>query len=78
MISLYKDLYFSDGARITAWDYAFSVLLQASPLVEKLGGIPADLSYLVGYEDYAAGKTSKLKGVHVLDDNRIVFNVKKW
>ena len=77
MISLYKDLYFSDGERITAWDYAFSVLLQASPLIAKLGGIPADLSYLVGYEDYAAGRSNKLQGVHVLDDNRIVFIVKK-
>ena len=77
MISLYKDLYFSDGVRITAWDYAFSVLLQASPLIAKLGGIPADLSYLAGYEDYAAGRTNKLQGVHVLDDNRIVFIVKK-
>ena len=77
MISLYKDLYFSDGTRITAWDYAFSVLLQASPLIAKLGGIPADLSYLVGYEDYAAGRTNKLQGVRVPDDNRIIFTVKK-
>lgn len=77
LVSLYKDLCYSDGTRISAWDYAFSVLFQASPLIEKLGGIPADLSYLVGYEDYAAGRTNRLKGLRVIDDNQIVFTVKK-
>ena len=77
LVSLYKDLYYSDGTRINAWDYAFSVLLQASPLIEKLGGIPANLNYLVGYEDYAAGKTKTLKGLRVIDNYQIVFTVKK-
>ena len=77
LVSLYKDLYYSDGTRINAWDYAFSVLFQASPLIEKLGGIPADLSYLAGYEDYAAGRTKALKGLRVIDDYQIVFTVKK-
>lgn len=77
LISLYKDLYYSDGTRISAWDYAFSVLFQASPLIEKLGGIPSDLSYLEGYEDYAAGRTNTLKGLRVINDNQIVFVVKK-
>lgn len=77
LVSLYKDLYYSDGTRINAWDYAFSVLFQASPLIEKLGGIPADLSYLVGYEDYAEGRTKTLKGLRVIDDYQIVFTVKK-
>ncbi len=77
LISLYKDLYYSDGTRINAWDYAFSVLLQASPLIEKLGGIPSDLSYLAGYEDYAAGRTNTLRGLRVINDHQIVFVVKK-
>ena len=77
LVTLYKDLYFSDGSRITAWDYAFSVLLQASPLIDRLGGIRADLSYLVGYEDYAEGRTKELKGLRVTDDYHIVFTVKK-
>ena len=53
------------------------MLLQASPLIEKLGGIPSDLSYLEGYEDYAAGRTNTLKGLRVINDNQIVFVVKK-
>ena len=77
LVSLYKDLYYSDGTQINAWDYVFSVLLQASPLIEKLGGVPANLDYLVGYEDYAAGRTNKLKGLRVIDDYQIVFTVKK-
>ena len=77
LVSLYKDLTYSDGSPISAWDYAFSVLLQANPLIARLGGIQADLSYLVGYEDYAEGRTKTLKGLRVKDDYNIVFTVKK-
>ena len=39
-IALYDDLYFSDGTKITAWDYAFSVLFQAAPEIAETGGRP--------------------------------------
>ena len=48
---LYNDLYYSDGTKITAWDYAFSVLFQADPLIAELGGVPMELRYLKGYEE---------------------------
>ena len=35
---LADDLYYSDGTPITAWDYAFSILLMMSPEVEQIGG----------------------------------------
>ena len=31
-LGLYDDLYYSDGTPITAWDYAFSILLMRAPL----------------------------------------------
>ena len=39
-IVLCDDLYFSDGTPVTARDYAFSILLQCSPLISDLGGHP--------------------------------------
>ncbi len=73
---LYDDLYFSDGSRITAWDYAFSVLFQGSPLIAELGGVPLDLSYLEGYEEYYSGEAKALAGVRVINDEIIRFTVK--
>ena len=74
--ALYDDLYFSDGSRITAWDYAFSVLFQGSPLIAELGGVPLDLSYLEGYEEYYSGEAKALAGVRVINDDIIRFTVK--
>ena len=74
--ALYDDLYFSDGSRITAWDYAFSVLFQGSPLIAELGGVPLDLSYLKGFEEYYSGESKTLAGVRVINDSMIQFTVK--
>ena len=54
-ISLYSDLFYSDGTPITAWDYAFSVLLTGSPLIAELGGVPERYDFLEGFEDSAEG-----------------------
>ena len=70
------DLFYSDGTQITAWDYAFSVLFQAAPVIAELGGQPLDLSYLEGYEEYVSGKTPYLAGVKVRNDMQIEFSVK--
>jgi len=73
---LYDDLQYSDGTPITAWDYAFSVLFQSSPVIAELGGVPADYSYLMGYEDYIAGSAPCLSGLRVLGDYQLQFTVK--
>ena len=77
LISLYDDLHYSDGTPIRTWDYAFSVLLQCDPVIEKLGGKPANYNYLLGYEDYVEGKSDSLAGLSVIDDYNMVFIVKK-
>ena len=77
LLSLYSDLFYSDGTPITAWDYAFSILLQASPIIGELGGRPAVFDYIVGYEDYASGSTPYISGVRVPADNIIMITIKK-
>ena len=76
VFQLHDDLYYSDGSKITAWDYAFSVLIQAAPEVAELGGQPMDLSYLDGYEEYVTGEVPYFSGVRVLSDLMIEFKIK--
>ena len=77
MITLYNDLYYSDGTQISARDYAFSVLLQCSPLIAELDGHPAVFDYLAGYEEYISDETPYFSGLRILADNIITFTVKK-
>ena len=70
------DLFYSDGTQITAWDYAFSVLFQVAPEIKELGGVPLDLSYLEGYEEYISGQVPYLAGLKVRNNMLIEFSVK--
>ena len=72
---LCDDLFYSDGSRITAWDYAFSFLLRMSPVIKELNGVPANLNYIVGYEDYISGRTNALAGIRVTGDNQIMIRI---
>lgn len=75
MFALCDDLQYSDGTPITAWDYAFSVLFQGAPVIEELGGVPMDLSYLKGFDAYRNGEVPYLAGVRVINDRVITFTV---
>ena len=55
-ITLQNDLRWSDGSRITAYDYAFSYLLRMEPELTRLGATPEDMEYLVGYKNYVADR----------------------
>ena len=68
MLSLYEDLYYSDGSKITAWDYAFSFLFEIAPEVVEIGGTPLRLEYLKGYKEYISGEKMELAGIRVLND----------
>lgn len=72
---LYDDLYFSDGTPITAWDYAFSFLLRMAPQIQELGGIPMEMDYLLGYQEYISGQTPYLAGVRVIDDHQMIITI---
>ena len=75
LLTLWDDLAYSDGTPITAYDYAFSVLLQGSPLIPELGGYPARYGYFLGFDAYASGEKASIAGLRVPSRNQIQFTV---
>ncbi len=75
-VALYPDLTYSDGSPITAWDYAFSVLLALSPEMAQLGGTPRQIPYLEGADAYTAGEAKELTGLRGLADDLLSFTVR--
>lgn len=75
-IALYDDLKYSDGTDITAWDYAFSILLSAAPEVAEIGGKTNDSDYILGLGAYKYGESRTISGVRVLGDHQLSITVK--
>ena len=75
VIVLYDDLFYSDGSRITAWDYAFSMLLTMAPEMKELGAAVRTPEYIAGYADYINGTTKGLSGVRVPAENTIHITI---
>lgn len=76
-IALCDDLKYSDGTPVTAWDYAFTLLLMADPAIAELGGKVHNMNYLKGAEDYRAGKSEVITGVHVRSDYMFDITISK-
>lgn len=87
---LADDLYYSDGTPITAWDYAFSMLLMMAPEIEEIGGKIYRAEHLLGYDEYITGcrkimagtpweelplDEQVLSGVEVIDDHQIMITL---
>ena len=70
-LALYDDLYYSDGTPITAWDYAFSLLLMMSPEIEQIGGKIYRAEHILGYREYITGELPYLTGVGVIDEHQL-------
>ena len=62
ILVLADNLYYSNGEHITAWDYAFSILLMMSPEIEEIGGKIYRAEHLVGYDDYIAARRKVMAG----------------
>lgn len=60
-----QGLRFSDGSPVTARDYAFTLLLLASPQMDELGTEGSAYSYLMGWDKYHSGKTDVFAGVNL-------------
>ena len=56
------NLKYSNGEPITAWDYAFSILLMMSPEIEAIGGKIYRAEHLAGYDDYIAARRKVMAG----------------
>ena len=74
-LTLYDDLYYSDGSPITAWDYAFSLLLMMSPQIEEIGGKIYRAEHIKGAADYITGAKKWLSGVGVIDDYQLAITL---
>ena len=76
LLVLADDLFWSDGTRITAKDYAFSFLLQMHPAVAETGGKPGDYSWMAGCKEYLGGEAETLTGLRLIADNILQVTMK--
>ena len=84
---LAEDLEYSDGTPITAWDYAFSLLLMMSPEMEQIGAKIYRAEHLFGYKEYISGRNKAIRGepvpfseksltgVDVIDDYQLMITL---
>ncbi len=72
---LQNDLKYSDGSKITAWDYAFSMLLEMAPEIAELGGTPNVKEYILGSKAYLDGSAKTLAGVRVTADDILTITL---
>lgn len=70
-IVLEDDMRYSDGTPITAWDYAFAMLLKLSPQFARIGGRTDQSGYIAGAVEYSSGQLPYLTGIGVLDDYQL-------
>ena len=76
-ITLNDGLVWSDNSVVTAKDYAFAMLLESSPEMMGVDNYSATrYTYLEGYDEFNAGDTKALKGVHLIDDKTFSVTVK--
>ena len=73
---LFDDLVYSDGTKITARDYAFSMLLQMDRAVAETGGRPGDCSWLLGSDEYLSGEAQAVSGIRIIADNMLRITMK--
>ena len=74
-IVLNNDLTYSDGTPITAWDYAFSLLLQSSPVLGELGANAWNPEWILGYTEYMNGDADALAGFTVATDDQLSITI---
>ena len=73
---LKRDLTYSDGSPITAKDYAFSILLNAAPQMEELGGAVVANDEIQGVDNYRKGRTEYISGVRLVNDYTLEITLK--
>lgn len=74
-LALCDDLYFSNGEQITAWDYAFSLLLLCSKEMAEITGNTSIKPEISGCDNYRTGKVDFLRGVHVYSDTQLSITI---
>lgn len=74
---LYNNMRFSDGELMSAQDFVFSILLQASPQLAELGVDSSAYNWIEGYEDYHSGKTKEFSGIRYIRHNTFEITIKE-
>ena len=74
-LTVARGLRYSDGSPITAADYVFSLLLEASPEVKELGGSSNMMKYILGAKAYTDGQEAVLKGVRLLNEQDLAITI---
>lgn len=72
---LAEDLYYTDGTQITAWDYAFTVLLSVADEIKEIGGNTDAFGSILGMDAYKNGEVDVLPGLRVTGDFMISFTI---
>lgn len=76
-ISLYSDLYYSDGTPITAADYIFSFLMSIAPQVRELGGKPLRLDHISGVSEYLSGASKAVSGIRMTGEHQFSITIRQ-
>ena len=76
LIVLNDGLKWSDGTPITAYDYAFSVLLCMDPVIAETGGTPMDYGWISGAEEYLNHEAETLSGLRVVSESILTFRAR--
>lgn len=72
---LRSGLKYSDGSKVTAKDYVFSILLQSSGLIDELGGSATAYSNIFGWKKFHDGTAKEFGGVHLISDTRFSLTI---
>ncbi len=75
--TLNDQLLWSDGSRVTAKDYVFSVLLLNSRQLTALGASGSEMGYLAGQQAFASGDEKVFSGVRLLGDYSFSLSVEE-
>jgi len=75
ILEIADGLTYNDGTPVTAQDYVFSLLLEASSAVDALGGACRDLSHIPGFNAYHAGEKDEFAGVYLISPESFALEV---
>lgn len=71
-----EGLCYNDGTPITARDYVFSILMQASAAMKELGAQTTGYWQVLGFDEYNAGDRNYISGLRLLDDRSFSINIR--
>ncbi|MDO5435208.1 MAG: ABC transporter substrate-binding protein [Clostridia bacterium] len=74
-ITLYDDLLWSDGTRITAADYAFALMLSVMPQIGELSGSTNHYGWIAGLRDWAEGNADTVTGIRIIGEDTLKLTV---